>query len=269
MNVSQKYLPIINELKPFIYTYSDNLKNYNTQVLSDLKIFDPFNHEHKNFFKRIRTLDGLCFGGADMGMDPWVILDCAIMPGAIFGFGIESARASDEVLSLFSLTKEDVCFIPFSIFIAIPMGNKTHWFAHNLSSLNSRFTKPYKGLGLLTKLFGIKTLKIEKLIGATQWNNSSLYIHTKLSPLKVLNPKNPVHTHSNSFIYESVYDDNYLNSILEENTTLLDFDYEISSEDDSKISMLNEYVKDGKTITIVNTPIRDGAGLKLQIKESF
>lgn len=174
----------------------------NQDAIEDLVVFDPLKDDSTTFFNLLYKLDGACFGDKAMGMDKWVMLDCAIMPGGIFGFAIESKDITTEIKKFLNVKDDYKGLVPLSMFIAIPMANNESWFAHNLSSLNSQLKTKIKSLGYLTKLHGLNVLNIKKLMGITQWDSDSLFVHTKIAPMKILRAYTPIHTHPNSLVYE-------------------------------------------------------------------
>ena len=93
-------------------------------------------------------------------------------------------------------------FIPMSMFIAIPTVHRAAWFGHNLCSLSSAYPETKtQGLGTLSKTLGLKCFGPTRLYGATQWDSSSLHIHLKYGPLKLVTAWTPAHTHVATLTY--------------------------------------------------------------------
>ncbi|MBD64206.1 MAG: hypothetical protein CME62_03310 [Halobacteriovoraceae bacterium] len=201
--MKDKYHGLLKKLTPFIMARPNVLENTHHSGLGtkEIKIFDPLDNKNGEFFERILTLDQLAFGGEAMAMPRWVLFDCALYPGAIIGFGIDADKlsAADNTL----LKAQGSTFIPLSMYITIPNAYDNSWFGHNLSSLNGKLSLDLSGLGLLTKYFALNTLKIKKLVGATQWSSPAVFLHLKLSPLKIVSPHLVMHTMNDSFCYES------------------------------------------------------------------
>ena len=253
MKISQKYHHIVNELTPFVYAYEENIKEFDLNAFS--LQFSPFKYEDLEFFNLLKVLDKNSFQESGMGMDNWVFLDCAIMPSAIVGFAIHSSKASLEILETYQVDKSYDGFIPLSMFIAIPMVRKDYWFAHNLSSSNSFLKNKLRGLGLLTKAMGIKTLKIKNLMGATQWSNNSLKVHTRLAKLKLESAHTPIHSHPDSIIYSCEFHPGDIeNALVREGKSVSNHKIDINDKD--AIIDLNKKIKD-KEIFIVTGPVRE------------
>lgn len=267
MNISQKYLQVVDELTPYIFSYKENLSTFNLKNFAKKEFihFDPFNEESLTFFNKLKVLDSSSFGESGMGMDNWVFLDCAIMPSAVIGFATHSSKANDEILKKYNCHKNDDIFIPLSMFIAIPMAKKDFWFAHNLSSSNSFLKTRYKGLGLLTKALGLNTFKIKNLMGATQWDNSSLYVHTKLAPLKIESVKTPIHSHPKSLIYScEVTTKNIEDALMDRVIRKSNEKFDLSSKE--YLELIDRKFENKKTIFITNLKEKK---LEILIQESL
>jgi len=258
MKISQKYHHIVNELTPFVYAYEENVKEFDLNAFSSSKViqFSPFKHEDLEFFNLLKVLDKNSFQESGMGMDNWVFLDCAIMPSAIIGFAIHSSKASLEILETYNIDKSYNGFIPLSMFIAIPMVRKGYWFAHNLSSSNSFLKDKLKGLGLLTKAMGIKILKIKNLMGATQWGNHSLKVHTRLAKLKLESAHTPIHSHPDSIIYSCEFHPGDIENALTKKGQSVS-NHKIDINDKDAIVDLNERVK-SEDVYIVTGAVIEG-----------
>ena len=208
--MNQKYHNLLAKLKPYIICHPRTLKEVDLSYLSEHlpvggisveNTFNPLQSCDYEFINRIVKMDELSFGPGGMGMPRWVLFDCALIPGAVIGFGIDSHLLSQEDRDLLGVSSD--VFVPLSMYIAIPNAGGESWFGHNLSSLNGILSEDLSGLGLMTKYYALGVLKIKKLIGATQWDSPALGLHLKLSPMKLLSAHVSIHTHENTLCYES------------------------------------------------------------------
>lgn len=203
--MEQKYHDLLTQCSPYIVCHPASLDKFNLKYM-DQEIeaehrYNPLALKDKSFIEKLIKLDQLSFGSGGMGMPKWVLFDCALIPGAVIGFGIKSSKLSKEDREKFQVSADE--FVPLSMYIAIPNADGESWFGHNLSSLNNILAYKLSGLGLLTKFYALGVMKIKKLIGATQWDSPALGLHLKLSPMKLLASYVPIHTHQNSLCYES------------------------------------------------------------------
>lgn len=257
MHISQKYPQIFTDLIPFIYSYPGNLDEFNLSPFEVQRLahFSPFKSEDLYFFNLLKKLDSNSFADSGMGMDNWVFLDCAIMPSAVVGYSIKAKNAPKELLIKYSIPVTYEGLIPLSMFIAIPMAKSNTWFAHNLCSSNSFLDTKFNGLGLVTKKLGLEIFKIKNLMGATQWNNSSLHVHTKIAKLRVETVHTPVHSHPESLIYSCTIKGTSLIETTKESLGHFKFYFkDTKSLQDLKIKILNE------PVFIVSGPMRDDSG---------
>lgn len=246
--IAKKYEITLNKIKPYLFCNAQSLSSFDLapfgiEVTSDL-IFDCTKTSSEKFFNKITKMDEISFGDQEMGMDRWVLYDCSAMPGAIFGFAIEQAGE----------------WTPISMYIAIPMVEKDHWFGHNLSSLNIHLGGLYPGLGLLTKVFALKVLNITKQYGATQWGSAAINIHAKLSPLKLITSYTPIHTHKNSLTYLAQYSSESLKKILAgEELVPLETSFELDGSDNQMLQQLQKKIENGDILIISGKPqTKDG-----------
>lgn len=207
--IAQKYQDTLAKVKPYIFTYKKNLQYFDLKPLGfEIETQYQFDCTHRDseiFFNLIAKMDELAFGDQGMGMDRWVLYDCSAMPGAIFGFGVEALELSKEMRIKMDIAVDYEGLVPISMFIAIPTIEPEHWFGHNLSSLNKQLDGHYPGLGLITKAFGLLSMKITKQYGATQWNNTAIYIHSRLADLKLVTAYTPIHSRKMTLTYLAKY----------------------------------------------------------------
>lgn len=199
--MEDKYHALLDKLEPYVVIHHrdalDESKALYGKQLNQNYIFDPLKLQSQNFIEKIYKVDELSFGGQSMGMDKWVFLNCSVMPGFAFGYGIDAARLSDKDQAFLNASG----FTPLSLYIAIPTLKDNIWLGHNLSSLNGKLELDLSGLGLLTKLSAMNLFGIKKLQGATQWNSVAIKIHSKIAPMKLLSAYTPIHTHPNTLCY--------------------------------------------------------------------
>lgn len=257
--IAKKYQNTLDKVKPYIFSYGKNwdhfdLDPFGIEIIDSLK-FDCTKSKSESFFNLITKMDALTFGDQGMGMDRWVLYDCSAMPGAIFGFAAKVSDLPKSFLAKIAIDSSYHGYIPLSMFIAIPMAEKNCWFGHNLSSLNSYLGGSFKGLGLLTKLFGLKVMQIKKQYGATQWNNPALLIHSKLSKLKLITSYTPIHTHKHTLTYLAYYTKEHFEDVLSDKLAQSDEgNFELKGLDRAAQQQLQKDIEKGASVTILPNP---------------
>jgi hypothetical protein len=266
--IAKKYKTLLDKIEPFVFSNSDNFPFMEKNIFDKdvTTFFDCKSTSSEPFYKLLRTTDKLAFSDLGMAMEGWVYFDCSSMPGAIIGFGIYKEDLPENLRAEFDIDPNYNGLVPISMFIAIPTMNKL-WIAHNLSSLRSRLGDSFGGLGLLTKAFGIKVLKIKQMYGATQWGSDAIFVHSKLAAMKILTARTPVHTYINTMSYFSDYSE--IDKVLsEEQAESDDFDFLIGATDtDGQIS-LQEKIENGDEFTLIGKPITKDDDIYYKIKIS-
>ncbi|MDP7321054.1 MAG: hypothetical protein QF441_10620 [Bacteriovoracaceae bacterium] len=202
--MNKKYQKLFSKLVPY-YVCSHELatrvnKKLLDQFFKETYYFNPLLLESRDFIEKIYHMDEITFGSQQLGMDRWVFFDCSVMPGFVFGLMINSSELDDSDRETLGIEKNE--FFPLSMYIAIPCAGGG-WFGHNLSSLNGKLNYDLSGLGFLTKTLALKFFGIEKHLGATQWDSDSVFLHLKISKLKLMSAYTPIHSIAETFSYEA------------------------------------------------------------------
>jgi hypothetical protein len=263
MNI--KYQNLIKKLKPFVVSYSKNLldldfERLNFEIPDELKI-DPLKMESRNFIELLYRMDELTFGGQGMGMPRWVMFDCAVMPGFVFGFAMSKEDLSQKDHELFGDIQCD--YVPLSMYIALPMLENNTWFGHNLSSLNNILEQSLSGLGLLTKHSALKLFDVRTLYGATQWNSPALNIHLQLGDLILESAYTPIHSKEMTLCYKShpLDDETALGESRVTNCSDSDL-FEVTVQN---VLELQKKIENNSVCTIINKPKISGDRLYFEI----
>ena len=108
----------------------------------------------------------------------------------------ESRAGADWVKSALQVPEGYEGDVPLTQFISIPTPEEGAWHLHTLSSLNQvcMDAATPASLTLLTLCLGVRTLRIKRLYGGTQWRSSRLRMYVSLGPLEVLTAYTPNHS---------------------------------------------------------------------------
>jgi len=188
---------------------------------------NPQHRRHGAFLDQLRLVDSLTFGPYGMAMPQWVFYDCAVMPGAVFGFGARAETMEQWILDALHVPSHYEGLIPLSMFIAIPMvaghaepwqGHETPpptWLLYTLESMNqvSPGMGP-AGLLLLTIALGLRVFPIRTLYGATQWRGAKLATYVDLGPLDVVTAYTPAHSLPRTMCFRAEIREESLQSLL-------------------------------------------------------
>jgi len=260
---------LFRELVPFVVAPSFTRASLDLAPfgLSITHAYDPLRMGSSAFLDRLQRLDALTFGPEGLPMPRWVFYDCAELPAAIFGFGRPSRDAHPRTRALFGLPDGDTGLVPYSMYAALPMFRAGQWFGHNLSSLAPVLddTDPagpsLKGLGSITKALGLAVLGVDRLLGATQWASTALFIHTKFGPLELVTAYTPAHSEPETLTYAVDLDTNRLRATLGDPTARIERpapQFHVASDDVEALRALQDRIEAGERLVVTGPPRRDG-----------
>lgn len=164
-------------------------------------IVDPYLPENLGFIKLQMKVDSIMFG--KMFTPKWAFYGCGIMPGFISGFVMKRDKIPKEIQHVYEDEPQQE-WVPLSLFMVIPCVGPGQWVAHNLCSLSKLFPKEtkLKGLGFLSKAFGLWYAGIDWLYGVTQWDSPALKLHVHFGDFELISAYNPLHNYANSLTYK-------------------------------------------------------------------
>ena len=176
-------------------------------------IVDPL--ENLEFIKMQMKVDSVMFG--KLFTPKWAFYGCGILPGLITGFVMRRDKIPKEVQHIYEDEGHQE-WVPLSIFIVIPCIGPDQWAAHNLCSLNKLFPKEakLKGLGFLSKAFGLWYADVNWLYGVTQWDSPALKLHANFGSFELVSAYNPLHNYANSLTYKCRIDTTLWKSFFDE-----------------------------------------------------
>jgi hypothetical protein len=259
--IDNRYKHILTHLRPFLVTFPDNLSSFDLnpwgyEVPRDF-IFSCLSSKNERFFDLLHTLDDLAFGPMGLPADKWIFFDCAEMPGGVFGFGIPGNQLPEKMLKRFDLPSNYTGLVPLSMYLAIPMVQRGSWFAHNLASLNHLLRPQFPGLGLLTKVMGLKVFQTQTLYGATQWDSKSMHIHLQIGNMNLLSAYTPAHTIKRSLSYKTpIQDDLLLKALQGIPRKAIQWDQLIPSDDEQSFIKIQQALEEGRQMQLVGRPLK-------------
>jgi hypothetical protein len=154
---------------------------------------EPANLAFHHFVNR---LNGLAYGGKDMGMPAWVQIDCGILPSAFIGFAMPANQLSERRKWDLDIGAYDG-LVPVSEAISIPTAEPGRWMSYSMSSIVSG-----RKIGYASKLLSLRAYGCRSTLGLAQFDSFALRLHTRFGALEIVEPHVPYHTcPENSFVY--------------------------------------------------------------------
>lgn len=259
---------LLSRLTPYLVATPNNLRHLDRNPfgirISDEMVINPLCVSSEPFLAALERLDALTFGPEGMPMPRWVFYDCSELPGAIFGLGVAAQDVPISVREVYRISDHYKGLLPFSMYIAIPMFRRGDWFGHNLCSISP--TLPdlgLGGLGSVTKALALKCFRVQHFFGATQWDSTALFIHTKFGALDLMTAFTPAHSEEKTLTYHFPVTDERLASAMD--TTKTDAgrsvaDFYIHIDDTPAIVDLQDQIEAGFQFRIPGPPEPDSNG---------
>lgn len=191
---------LAGQLVPFVLTLRQNraaLRLDDIALDPPVQIIEVEDTSFTPFFKLLNDTNHLAFGGDNMGMPLWVLLDCGLLPAAVTGFMIPGSLAPAELCERLNISPEDHPWVPVSEYCACPTLEPGCVSGFSLQS-------QWQGmaLGMRTKALAMLAYGAHAQVGVTQFDNPAIRVHSRLGPLQITVHRPPIHTHpQRSFVY--------------------------------------------------------------------
>ena len=207
---------------------------------------DVLNPKHAGFIELVNRLDGLSYGNKNLAIPKWVQLDCASLPSGIVGLAMTAKDLPQDIKERFEIESDYPGLVPVSEYCAIPSAGGS-WIGHTCASLMEG-----SGLGLFTKVLALAVYQAQRLRGISQYENTAVKLHTRISNLALASAVTPAHGEPwNTFVYQHEVHQDKLESILcspsekQDPTLLLD-----PSSMRQKLD-LQKRIEDGESVSIL------------------
>ncbi|MBI5064898.1 hypothetical protein HZA97_01555 [Candidatus Woesearchaeota archaeon] len=211
---------------------------------------NPLLTSSKQFVDLLIQLDGISYGDKKMGMEKWVALDCGMLPSAFVGLAKKNSSLEKSLKKKFEIPENYDCLIPVSMYCAIPSAKQGLWISHSLATAEQG-----KGLGLLTKLLGIKIFGAKELIGIAQYDNHSVKIHAKISDLKIISALTFAHSIPEmTFVYRHEIDQDKLEEILNYPAASKKHSFLLKADDYKTKQKMQQEIESGTTDFFIIPP---------------
>lgn len=182
---------------PFAFGNRRNLEELHPAPFGEsLHMIAADDPKNLHYHTAINRLNGLAYGGKDMGMPRWVQIDCGILPSAFVGFALPAEELPEKLKWQMDIHDESG-LVPVAEAISIPTVQPGKYTSFSMCSVI-----PGKQLGYAAKLLSLKAYGCRRTLGVAQFDNFALRIHTRFGALSIDEPLVPYHTcPENTFVY--------------------------------------------------------------------
>lgn len=233
-------------------------------------IFDPRRVASRDFLNLIKHLDQLTYGPIGLSMPSWVFYDCAVMPGAIFGFARWARDVQPWFRKALAVPKDYEGLVPMSLLIVIPTVRRDVRLAYSLCSVNQvgPGAAP-EGLWRLTLCAGTKALGIAQIVGVTQWRSPHLGLFAGLGPCRLLTAWTPAHDNPSTVTFAVQTDDAARERLLQGVLVGPDGIHRYMDADDSEaMQRLQREIEAGLEVAVVGPAESRGSETRVPLQVS-
>jgi hypothetical protein len=187
-------------LVPFVLTLRQNraqLRLDDVALEPAVRVIEVEDAAWAPFFKLLNDTNNIAFGGDNMGMPLWVLLDCGLLPCAVTGFMVPGDQAPAALCAALGIAPGEHPWVPVSEYCACPTLEPGC-----VSGFSLQSQLPGQALGMRTKALAMLAYGAHAQIGVTQFDNPAIRVHSRLGPLQITSHRPAIHTHpQRSFIY--------------------------------------------------------------------
>ncbi len=151
--------------------------------------FDPQRMDDAPFLKLLLDLDAQVFGPRSQQMPSWVLYDCALAPGVVFGL---AARRGDLPPGLGDFDAAPDALVPVSMMNVLPLPNRERLLVHTLAWLGAADPSTLP-IGRATLHGAIAALELTSLRAVAGWSSPELPLFAELAPLLLVTAWTPAH----------------------------------------------------------------------------
>jgi hypothetical protein len=228
----------------------------------ELSPLDALSGEGAALAERLLLANALAFGGPrPIPMPRWVLLDCALLPGAVIGAAVPKARAPGALIR--ALAAEGLpgeALLPAAAYCAAPALEPGLFVGFSLFSL-------VPGLARLMKAVALVAYGARRQLGVAQYGSPALRTHAALAPLEIVRAEVPLHERaSEALIYCCEVPPREILAARALSPHEERFDLEIDPADTAALEDIRSRRRRGERVEIVWGPRRDR--LRLRFPES-
>ena len=268
----KNYSRILDTCEPYLVARPSVVKSMEACPLGltipDSNVFDPQRVSSGDFLNLAKALDAMTYGPLGLRMPDWVFYDCAVVPGAIFGFARPASELEPWLREGLQLSDDYDGLVPVSLFIAIPTPNRKQWIGYTLCSINEVAAGGApEGLWRLTLAMGTAALGIESMRSTTRWRSPGLGVYASMGPLELVTAWTPAHDVPETVTFDICTDDDARTRLLSSDQPPNEAHRYLGADDPVGMIELQREIETGKRWAIVGPAHIRGAETRIPLAD--
>lgn len=235
-------------------------------------IIDPQRLGHETFISLLQHVNDLTHGPLGLPMPDWVFYDCAVMPGAVFGFARRARSLEPWFRRALRVPDGYDGLVPVSIFICIPTVSRDAALVYTLCSANQVAVGiAPEGLWRLTLALGITAFSLHHMMAVMQWRSEQLGLFAGLGPLELVTAWTPAHDNPASATFRVATPQSAVERLLRGDITGAEgIDAYVDADDFQDLQAVQRRIEAGERIAVVGPAEIRGAATRvpLQIRDA-
>lgn len=231
-------------------------------------IIDPQRLGNGTFLGLVQHINGLTYAPIGLPMPDWVFYDCAVMPGAVFGFGRRAETLEPWFRRALGVPEGYTGLVPVSIFICIPTVKRDAALVYTLCSINQvAVGAAPEGLWRLTLALGIGAFHLHHMMAVSQWRSPQLGLYAGLGPLELITAWTPAHDNPATCTFRVATPETAIDRLLRGDLTGPEgIDAYVDADDFEALQRLQAAIEGGRRIAIAGPAEIRGAATRLPLQ---
>lgn len=231
-------------------------------------IIDPQRLGNEAFLRLLQHVNDLTYAPLGLPMPDWVFYDCAVMPGAVFGFARRANTLEPWFRRALKVPDDYTGLVPVSIFICIPTVSRDAALVYTLCSANQvAVGVAPEGLWRVTLALGIAAFGLHHMMAVVQWRSSQLGLFAGLGPLELITAWTPAHDNPATATFRVATPRHAIDRLLRGDVTGAEgIDAYVDADDFGELSALQARLEAGHRIAVAGPAEIRGAATRIPLQ---
>jgi len=266
------YRRVFDDCEPYLVARRQVRSSLNTAPMGvevpGANIIDPQALGNESFIRLVQQTNDLTYAPIGLPMPDWVFYDCAVMPGAVFGFARRAERVEPWFRRALKIPDGYTGLVPVSIFICIPTVRRDAALVYTLCSVNQvAVGAAPEGLWRITLALGIHAFGLHHMMAVSQWRSPQLGLYAGLGPLELITAWTPAHDNPATCTFRVATPDSAVVRLLRGDVTGPEgIDAYVDADDFEGLQAVQSAVEEGCRIAVAGPAEIRGASTRVPLQ---